>query len=157
VIVHRLVATARGVELRSCLLDVMRAADFVSIDTPLTLQTRGLIGPTELGAMKPTAYLVNTSCGPVVDEEALVETLRQGRIAGVALDVYTQEPPPDNHRLFEFSNVVLTPHISSFTEDGLCRMAVMVAEDTLRALRVERPLCLANPEVWEKRRPNDTR
>jgi D-3-phosphoglycerate dehydrogenase len=145
-------ARAMGVELRSSLLDVMRVADFVSIHTPLSPQTRGLIGAAELGVMKPSAYLVNTSRGPVLDEDALVEALSQERIAGAALDVYAQEPPPDNHPLFELSNVILTPHIGSFTEDSLRRMAVMVAEDTLRVLRGERPLYLANPAVWEDRR-----
>lgn len=151
------VAAARGVELCSSILDMMQLADFVSVHTPLTPKTQGLIGTNELAAMKPTAYLVNTSRGPVVDEDALVKSLSEGRIAGAALDVYAQEPPPDDHPLFALENVVLTPHIGSFTEDGLRRMALEIAEDTLRALKGECPPYLANPEVWETRRANDTK
>jgi len=139
-----------GVQLRPDLHSLLREADFVTLHTPLTTETRGFIGTAELALMKPTAYLINTSRGPVVDEEALLTVLRERRIAGAALDVYTQEPIPFPHPLLELENVTLTPHIASSTEDGLWKMGVTVAEEILTALRGEKPRFMANPEVWER-------
>jgi len=90
----------------------LAGADFVALTVPLTDATRGLIGGAELAAMKPTAWLINTARGPVVDEAALLAALRANRLGGAVLDVFGEEPLPQDHPLWEFGNVVITPHIS---------------------------------------------
>ncbi len=145
-------ATACGGALCSSLEQVLRESDFVSIHTPLTPETRGAIGAQEVSWMKPTAFLVNTSRGPVVDESALIKALQEGRIAGAGLDVFEKEPPDPDSPLFELDNVVLSPHMASFTDEGRYRMGVTVAEQVLQVLRGECPRYLANPDVWEQRR-----
>ena len=97
--------------------ELLKEADYVSLHCPLTDDTRGLIDARRLALMKPNALLVNTSRGPVVDESALVEALKNGTIAGAALDVLCEEPPPKNHPLFGLDNVILTPHIAAFSAD----------------------------------------
>lgn len=96
--------------------DLLRRADIVSIHTRLSNRTRGLIGAREFRLMKPTAYLINTSRGAIVDEAALIEALQQGRIAGAALDVYDREPLPADHPLRSIPRVLLTPHLGYVTE-----------------------------------------
>jgi phosphoglycerate dehydrogenase-like enzyme len=96
--------------------DLFRRADFVTIHTRLSERTRGLVGATELALMKPSAYLINTSRGPIVDESALLAALKEGRIAGAALDVYDKEPLPADHPLRSAPRVLLTPHIGYVTE-----------------------------------------
>jgi len=98
--------------------DLLAQADIVTIHLVLSDRTRGLISRRELALMKPTAYLVNTSRGPIVEEAALVEALRSGAIAGAALDVYDREPLPPNHSLRGLPNTVLTPHLGYVTTDG---------------------------------------
>jgi phosphoglycerate dehydrogenase-like enzyme len=95
--------------------DLFRRADFLTVHVVLSRRSRGLVGAGELALMKPTAYLINTSRGPVVDEAALLATLREGRIAGAALDVYEPEPLPDDHPLRGAPRTVLTPHIGYVT------------------------------------------
>ena len=141
-----------GVEMVSDLDTIIREADFLSLHTPLVPETEGLIGARELAMMKPTAFLINVARGPIVDEDALLETLRAGRIAGAGLDVYKEEPLPFPHPLLELENVVVTPHIASATTDGRRRMGTAVAEQVLIALQGEQPPFLVNPEVWAKRR-----
>jgi phosphoglycerate dehydrogenase-like enzyme len=97
--------------------ELFREADFVSIHLQLSARSRGLIGAAELALMRPDAYLVNTSRGPIVDEDALVEALQTGRIAGAALDVYDHEPLPPEHRLRRVPNLLLTPHIGFVTRE----------------------------------------
>jgi phosphoglycerate dehydrogenase-like enzyme len=97
--------------------ELFSSADFVTIHLVLSRRTRGLVGAHELGLMKPTAYLVNTSRGPIVDEAALLETLESGRIAGAAIDVYDREPLPPDHPLRRAPNTVLTPHLGYVTEN----------------------------------------
>ena len=97
--------------------DLLKASDYVSLHCPLTDETRGLIDARRLALMKREALLVNTSRGPVIDEAALVEALKNRTIAGAALDVLCEEPPPKNHPLFELDNVILTPHIAAFSAD----------------------------------------
>jgi len=143
-----------GGELCTELGDLMANSDFVTIHTPLTSGTRGLIGAQELALMKPTAFLINTSRGPVVDEQALVEALRTGRMAGAALDVFAREPPDPDSELLQLGNVALSPHMASFTDEGRYRMGMGVVEQVLEVLRGERPRFLANPEVWDRRRTN---
>ncbi|HLC30083.1 MAG TPA: D-glycerate dehydrogenase [Dehalococcoidia bacterium] len=126
---------------------LLRASDFVTLHAPYTPETHHLIGRRELGLMKTTAYLVSTARGPMVDEAALVDALRECRPAGAALDVYEREPEL-TPGLAELENVVLTPHIGSASRETRARMSVMAAENILAALRGERPPNLVNPEVY---------
>ena len=112
--------------------DLLRESDFVSIHTPLTEETRHLIGERELDLMKPTAVLVNTSRGPVVDEVSLADALESGRIFAAGLDVYEEEPKV-HPKLLELENVVLAPHIGSASMETRDRMATLAAEN-LRAV-----------------------
>ena len=125
---------ARYVELE----DLLRESDFVSIHTPLTDETRHLIGERELDLMAETAVLVNTSRGPVVDEAALAQALREGRIFAAGLDVYEGEPEV-HPGLLELENVVLAPHIGSATVETRDRMATLAAENLAAVLRGEQP------------------
>ena len=118
--------------------DLLREADFVTLHVPLTPETRHLIGRRELELMKPTARLINTARGPVVDEAALVEALRRGEIGGAGLDVYEQEPQL-SPGLTDLDNVVLLPHVGSATIETRTRMGLMAAANLLAGLRGERP------------------
>ncbi len=118
--------------------DLLRESDFVSIHTPLTDETRHLIGERELDLMAETAVLVNTSRGPVVDEAALAQALREGRIFAAGLDVYEGEPEV-HPGLLELENVVLAPHIGSATVETRDRMATLAAENLAAVLRGEQP------------------
>jgi phosphoglycerate dehydrogenase-like enzyme len=109
--------------------ELFRRADFVTIHLVLAPRTRGLIGPGELAAMKPTSYLVNTSRGPIVDESALIAALENRRIAGAALDVYNHEPLPTNHALRRLENVVLTPHLGYVTAENYREAYGQAVED----------------------------
>jgi glyoxylate reductase len=134
-------------------LDTLLAeADFVSVSVTLTPDTVHLIGPRELGLMRESAYLVNTSRGPVVDEQALADALRGGRIAGAALDVYEAEPRVEP-ALLELTNVVLTPHIGSGGRDTRLRIAHVVVDNVVAVLEGRRPPNLYNPEVWRDGAP----
>lgn len=125
---------------------LLRESDFVSLHVALMPETKHLIGTKELKLMKKTAYLINTSRGPVIDEKALVEALREGVIAGAGLDVYENEPEL-SPGLAEVENVVLAPHIASATVETRTKMALMAAENLLAGLKGERPPNLINPEV----------
>ena len=132
-------------------LDVLlRDSDVVTLHVPLTAQTRRLLGARQLALMKSTAVVINTSRGEVIDEEALAEALRAGRIAGAAVDVYATEPPPADHPLLSAPHTMLTPHTAAHTEEALRRMAVSIADDVLAVLRGDRPIHVANPEVYER-------
>lgn len=135
-----------GVEYRA--LDALLSeSDFVSIHTPLTQSTQHLIGARELGIMKRTAYLINTSRGPVVDERALVDALLRQRIAGAGLDVYENEPALEAG-LVGLDNVVLLPHIGSASLETRTRMALTTADNIIAVINGERPPNLVNPEVY---------
>ena len=120
--------------------DLLAAADFVSLHAPLTPATRHLIDAGALGRMKRGAYLINTARGELVDEAALAAALRDGWLAGAALDVFTAEPPERESPLLGLDNVVLAPHSAGQTDDGLRRMGEITAENALRVLRGEEPL-----------------
>ena len=116
------------------LADALARADFVSIHCPLTDETRGLIGTDELRAMKPTAALVNTARGPIVDTDALLQALAEGWIKGAGLDVTDPEPLPADHPLLQAPNVIVVPHIGSATVRTRERMAELAVDNLLRAL-----------------------
>jgi phosphoglycerate dehydrogenase-like enzyme len=134
------------------LVELAGQVDVLSVHTPLTPDTRRLINRDVIRALKPGAILVNTSRGPVVDQAALIEALRDGHLGGAGLDVYDPQPPAPDNPLLAFDQVVLTPHVASFTREGRRRMGLTIVDDVLSALRGEEPLYLANPEVWPRRR-----
>jgi phosphoglycerate dehydrogenase-like enzyme len=109
--------------------ELLAAADILSIHVVLSDRTRGLIGAPELAAMKPTSYVVNTSRGPIVEEQALIAALHSGQIAGAALDVYDREPLPAGHPLLTAPNTVLTPHIGFVTEQTYREWYQAMVED----------------------------
>lgn len=126
---------------------------FAIYDTcALTERTRGLIGAEAFARMQPSAVLVNVARGPIVDEEALVEALKAGRIAGAALDVYHQEPPPADHPLLGLESAVLTPHIAGVTWEAMERMYTTAADEAGRILRGEEPRHVVNREVLKRPR-----
>jgi len=114
--------------------DLFRQADVLSIHLILSERTRGLVGARELGLMKPTAYLINTSRGPIVDEEALLKTLREKRIRGAAIDVYGVEPLPADHPLRKLDNVLLTPHLGYVSTENFAKMYADAVEDIVAFL-----------------------
>jgi len=109
--------------------DLLAQSDIVSIHLVLSDRTRGLLGPAELALMKPSAYLVNTSRGPIVDETALLDVLRDNRIAGAGIDVYDQEPLPADHPIRRMHNVVLAPHVGYVVEENYRDMYTSAAEN----------------------------
>jgi glyoxylate reductase len=117
--------------------ELLERSDFVTLHCPLTAETRGLIGDEALARMKPTAYLVNTARGPIVDSEALGSALRASRIAGAALDVTDPEPLPGGHPLLEAPNLLVLPHLGSATEATRARMADMAVDNLLAGLAGE--------------------
>lgn len=127
--------------------ELLRQADVLSIHTPLTPATRHLVDARALSLMKPSAYLINTARGPVVDEQALIAALREGRLAGAGLDVFEQEPEVPE-ALRALNNVVLTPHIGTSVIETRIEMARVASANILAALRGQRPPHLVNPEVW---------
>lgn len=135
-----------AVERASSLPDLLASADIVSLHLPMRAETRHLIGPGTLGQMKPGAVLVNTSRGGVVDEAALVEALSNGRLAGAALDVLEEEPPPAGHPLLAFDQVLVTPHIAAGTVDAL-RAKMRAAFANLSRFAAGEPLRHVVPEL----------
>lgn len=144
-------AAALGVELVT-LEQVLRESDYVSLHATLCAETRRMIGEEQLSLMKPTAYLINAGRGGLVDQKALTEALRTGRIAGAGLDVLDPEPPAPGDPILELPNVVFTPHCSSFTHDTVALVNTRVADNLLQALSGQRPRFLVNTEVWEDSR-----
>lgn len=140
-----------GVEEVNNLDELLVRADIVTLHPSLTTETYHLIGERELRLMKPGAYLVNTSRGPVVDELALARVLSEGHLAGAALDVFDPEPPAADNPLLRLTNVVITPHISSFTDLGYQKMSDGVVDQLLQIFRGEQPRHLLNPEAWPGR------
>jgi D-3-phosphoglycerate dehydrogenase len=129
---------------------LLAQSDIVSLHTPLTDETRGMIGPAAFAAMKPGAILINTSRGRVVDEDALIAALRSGRLGGAGLDVLWTEPPAKDHPLFQMDNVVLTPHYASSTVEAMDDLALKVNRQVVQYLRGEWPTYLANPAVRQQ-------
>ena len=140
--------TTLGVEYRS-LDDLLKESDFVSINAVLSPETVHLIGYRELSLMQPSAYLVNTARGPIVDEKALVRALEEKRIAGAALDVYEREPMVEPG-LINLPNVVLTPHLGSAALDTRERVAGILVDNATAVIEGRRPPNLFNPEIYHK-------
>ena len=134
---------AKRVNLETLLTE----SDFISIHTPLTEKTRHLIGAKEFSMMKKTVYLINTGRGAVVNEEALVNALKNKQIAGAGLDVYEEEPKL-KPGLAELDNVVLSPHLGSATIETRTKMAIMAAENIIAVLNGQKPKNCVNPEVF---------
>ena len=126
---------------------LLTEADYVVICVPLTRETTNLIGSVELGLMKEGAFLINSSRGKIVDESALYDHLSQRKIAGAALDVFSQEPPASEHPLFKLDNFIGTPHMGGVTVEALKRMATTVAEEIVRVLGGQKPKYPVNPQV----------
>ena len=129
--------------------ELLTASDVITIHTVLSDRTRGLIGAGELAKMKPTAYLVNTSRGPIIEEAALITALKDGTIAGAGLDVYDVEPLPLDHPLRNFENTVITPHLGYVTDDNY-RVYFGHAVEDIGAYLDGGPVRVLNPEVVEK-------
>jgi D-3-phosphoglycerate dehydrogenase len=130
--------------------ELLRSADYVSINCPLTEETRGMIGAREYALMRPQAYFVTTARGFIHDEDALVEALRARRIAGAGLDVWMKEPPSRNHPLLQFDNVLVSPHTAGVTREARIRMGRIAAEQMLDALDGKRPPRIVNPQAWPR-------
>jgi D-3-phosphoglycerate dehydrogenase / 2-oxoglutarate reductase len=128
--------------------DLLAASDFVSLHCPLTDETRQLIGAARLRRMKPTAFLINTSRGPLINSEALWDAVRSGRIAGAGLDVFDPEPPDLSQPLFRDERVVVTPHAAFLSADSLHALRSRAARQIADVLQQRRPASLVNPEVW---------
>ena len=147
-------ATEIPVRGREALDALLAEADFISLHVPLTAETHHLIDARALARARPTAVLVNTSRGPVVDTDALYDALAQGQIAYAALDVTDPEPVPADHKLLALPNCLVVPHIASASWATRTRMAVMAAHNLRAGLRGERlPHCV-NPEVYERLTPD---
>ena len=130
-------------------LDELAArSDYVSVHTLLNAETHHLIGEAFFRRMKPTAILVNTARGPVVDEQALIRALRDKRLAGAALDVWEQEPVTADNPLLAMDNVLATPHAAYFSSAAVAQVPRRCGEEVARVLTRERPLHVVNPEVY---------
>ncbi|OLO28666.1 hydroxyacid dehydrogenase [Alkalihalophilus pseudofirmus] len=139
-----------NVKLSQNLSEVMETSDIISLHIPLTNDTKKLITYDLLSSMKPTAYFINTARGGVVDENGLCRILKEKKIAGAGIDVYTQEPPSPDHPLYHLDNVLLTPHVGGISEEAAEKSSVLVAENLLATINGERPKHIANPEVYKE-------
>jgi D-3-phosphoglycerate dehydrogenase len=128
--------------------DLLRRSDYVSINCPLSKDNRGMIGAREYALMQPHAYFITTARGFIHDEAALLEALRNKQIAGAGLDVWSKEPPPADHPLLQFDNVLASPHTAGVTKEARINMGKIAAEQMLDALDGKRPPRIINPEVW---------
>ena len=128
--------------------DLLRRSDYVSISCPLTKDNRGMIGARQYALMQKHAYFITTARGFIHDEAALADALRSKQIAGAGLDVWAKEPPPSDHPLLQFDNVLASPHTAGVTKEARENMGRIAAEQVLGALDGKRPPRIINPEVW---------
>ncbi len=128
--------------------ELLKTSDYVTIHAPYTEETHHLISEKELDMMKPTAYLINTSRGKLIDEIQLIKTLKEKKIAGAALDVFYNEPEI-NPELIELDNVVIIPHLGSASLETRTKMAIIAAENLVDALKGKRPKNIVNPEIYD--------
>lgn len=141
-----------GAEYVPELRDMLQTADFVSLHVPLSPETHHLIGADEFAAMKPTAVFVNTSRGPLVDQQALYQALESGRIYAAGIDVTEEEPIPPDDPLLTLENVIIAPHIGSASVATRTKMATLAAQNLIAGLRGETPPHCVNPEAQQRRR-----
>ena len=139
----------RGAE-KADFATLLEEADYVSIHAPLSAETENMLGPAEFKRMKPTAVIINTARGGIIDEKALCQALSQGVIAGAGLDVTNPEPPSADSPLLRMDQVLVTGHLAYYSETSVRELHVKSAEAIVAALRGEWPLFLANPEVKEQ-------
>ena len=137
---------AAGVEPVS-LDEALARADFVSLHTPLTEGTRHLLNAERLGRMKATAFVINTARGALIDQEALLQALREGRLAGAGLDVFVPEQLPAGHPLLSMPNVIATPHTAFYSEESVLELERLAAQNVADILSGRRPRDVVNPEV----------
>ncbi|MDE0464948.1 MAG: hypothetical protein OXH93_21200 [Caldilineaceae bacterium] len=140
-----------GVSRTEDLDAVFAENQFVTLHTPLLPETRHLANERRLRLMKRGSYLINASRGGVLDEAALIRVLEEGHLAGAALDVFDPEPPLADNPLLRMRNVVITPHIASYTDAGMAAMQAGTVENVVNVLKGERPRWIANPEAWPGR------
>ena len=145
-------ASTLGVELVPSLIELLPRAQVVSLHCPSTPETYHIMNAETLHLMPEGSYLVNVARGALIDEDALLDALRSGHLAGAALDVFDPEPPLTNHPLFTLPNTICTPHIGSHTTASVLRIQVMACEQITSALRGERPTNLVNVAVWGHQR-----
>ena len=126
---------------------LLSRSDFITIHTPLNEDTRGLVGAEAFARMKPNAFVINCARGPIIDEAALYDALRDGRIAGAGLDVMEQGHPPADHPLFALSNVLVTPHVAFLSQQSVLELEVRTAQATVDVLSGRMPEFLVNPGV----------
>ena len=142
---------AAGLDVKLVDLDTLcRESDYISLHVPLLPETRHLIGPRELALMKPGAILVNTARGPVLDTKTLVVSLNEGRLAGAALDVFEEEPPPLDSPLRNHPRLILTDHVAWYSEESQIELKITAAEEVVRVCTGGLPRSLANPEVLHR-------
>jgi D-3-phosphoglycerate dehydrogenase len=128
--------------------ELLRRSDFVSINCPLTAESRGMVGAAQFAQMRPHAYLITTARGHIHDETALADALRRRQIAGAGLDVWANEPPPHEHPLLQFDNVLVSPHTAGVTRETRFNMGKIAAEQVLDALDGRPVARKVNPQAW---------
>jgi D-3-phosphoglycerate dehydrogenase len=139
---------AKGAEKVATLDELLRVADYVSVNCPHTAETRGMMGAAQFAMMQPHAYFITTARGGIHDEDALAAALTAGQVAGAGLDVWEEEPPPSDHPLMRFDNVLVSPHTAGITRQSRHNIAKIAAEQMLDILDGKKPSRLLNPEVW---------
>lgn len=144
-------AVPDGVEPVS-LDELFAQSDFISLNCPLTPETRHLVNEARLRRMKKTAVLVNAARGAVIDDVALAAALHGGWLKGAAVDVFAEQPLRTDHPFLQLTNIILTPHAAALTDESSRKMGVGAAQQVLQLLRGERPEFLVNPEIWDRRR-----
>jgi len=139
---------AKGAEKAATLDDLLAVADYVSINCPHMAETRGMMGAAQFARMQPHAYFISTARGGIHDEAALAAALTARHLAGAGLDVWEDEPPPSDHPLLRFDNVVVSPHSAGITRQSRHNIARIAAEQMIATLDGAKPPRLLNPEVW---------
>ncbi|MGI6037225.1 MAG: C-terminal binding protein [Limnochordia bacterium] len=145
-------AAAAGIELVDDLAEMASQVDFLSVHAPLSEATRHLVNEEVLSRMKPTAFVINTARGPVIDEQALIKCLQEGGIAGAGLDVVDKEPIARDNPLLTMDNVILTPHVAWYSTASIAKLQTLAAEEVVRVLQGDLPKALLNPDVAHRRR-----
>ena len=138
------------VERKYELIDLLPLADYLTIHAPLTGETEGMIDKKALALMKPESVLVNTARGAIIDENALAEALKGGRIAGAGADVLIKEPPSADHPLIKCKNAVVTPHVAWYSEESFEKNVILGMDELVRVLQGHRPRYIVNPEIFGK-------